>query len=159
MACRLFGAKPLPEPVMTYCQLDPYKWIPVKFKPENRTFQSWKCIWKWWPFWSGEDELIKFSQHGWYIEKVFIHIQSSAVITQFDIAWYCTQHCRSWGRISIRGLTPTRHPYLVLTGELWGVFHEYFEENWPRYNGTALYLLNSSPVGSSNGLLTEPKLT
>ena len=31
-------------------------------------------------------------------------------------------------------------PYLALTGELWGVFSEYFWENWPRYNGTALYL-------------------
>ena len=29
-------------------------------------------------------------------------------------------------------------PYLALTGELWGVFSEYFLENWPRYNGTAL---------------------
>ena len=25
MACRLFGAKPLPEPMFTYCQLDPYE--------------------------------------------------------------------------------------------------------------------------------------
>ena len=30
--------------------------------------------------------------------------------------------------------------YLALTGELWGVFCEYLVENWPRYNGTALYL-------------------
>ena len=30
-------------------------------------------------------------------------------------------------------------PYLTLTGELWDVFCEYFWENWPRYNGTALY--------------------
>ena len=29
-------------------------------------------------------------------------------------------------------------PYLTLTGELWGVFSEYFLENWPRYNETAL---------------------
>ena len=28
-------------------------------------------------------------------------------------------------------------PYLALTGELWGVFWEDFEENWPRYNSTA----------------------
>ena len=26
------------------------------------------------------------------------------------------------------------------TGELWGVFRKYFVENWPRYNGTALYI-------------------
>ena len=30
-------------------------------------------------------------------------------------------------------------PYFALTGEIWGVFCEDFEENWPRYNGTALY--------------------
>ena len=26
-------------------------------------------------------------------------------------------------------------PYLALTGEIWGVFCEYFRENGPRYNG------------------------
>ena len=31
-------------------------------------------------------------------------------------------------------------PCLALTGELWGVFCEYLWENWPRYNGTALYI-------------------
>ena len=30
-------------------------------------------------------------------------------------------------------------PYLTLTGNLLGVFCEDFEENWPGYNGTALY--------------------
>ena len=31
-------------------------------------------------------------------------------------------------------------PYLALTGELWGVLCEYLWQNWPRYNGTALYV-------------------
>ena len=31
-------------------------------------------------------------------------------------------------------------PYLALTGELWGVLCEYLWQNWPRYNGTALYI-------------------
>ena len=31
--------------------------------------------------------------------------------------------------------------YLALTGDLLGVSNENFGENWPRYNGTALYLL------------------
>ena len=35
-------------------------------------------------------------------------------------------------------------PYLALMGELWGVFCEYLWENWPRYNGTALYQLQLS---------------
>ena len=32
-------------------------------------------------------------------------------------------------------------PYLALTGELWAVLCEYLWENWPRYNGTAMYQL------------------
>ena len=31
MACHLFGAKPLPEPTLTYCQLDPWEQTSVKF--------------------------------------------------------------------------------------------------------------------------------
>ena len=29
--------------------------------------------------------------------------------------------------------------YLALTGELWGVFREWFKEKWPRYIESALY--------------------
>ena len=32
MACRLFGAKPLPEPMLPYCQLDPWEQSSVKFE-------------------------------------------------------------------------------------------------------------------------------
>ena len=31
-------------------------------------------------------------------------------------------------------------PYLVLSGELWSVFYEYFNRNWPCYKGFLLYL-------------------
>ena len=34
----------------------------------------------------------------------------------------------------------TDTPYLALTGELWSVFCEDSGENWPRYDGTALYI-------------------
>ena len=30
-------------------------------------------------------------------------------------------------------------PYLALTGEIWGVFNEFFSENWPRYIESVLY--------------------
>ena len=33
----------------------------------------------------------------------------------------------------------TDTPYLALTGKLWSVYCEDLGENWPRYNGTALY--------------------
>ena len=32
MACRLFGAKPLPEPKLTYCQLEPKEQTSMKFE-------------------------------------------------------------------------------------------------------------------------------
>ena len=35
MACRLFGAKPLPEPMLAYCQLDHWEQISVKFELEK----------------------------------------------------------------------------------------------------------------------------
>ena len=62
MACRLFGAKPLPEPMLAYCQLDSYEHISVKFESESNHFHSRKWIWncrlpKWRPFCPGVDEL------------------------------------------------------------------------------------------------------
>ena len=76
---------------------------------------------------------------------LYTYIQLSAVITRPNITWYCTHHWRNWGRISIWGWTHKRHPYLALTGELWGVFCEYFGENWPWYNSTALYISSFNP--------------
>ena len=38
MACRLFGTKPLPEPMLTYCQLDPEEQIAVKFYQNTKLF-------------------------------------------------------------------------------------------------------------------------
>ena len=46
MACRLFGAKPLPEPMLAYCQLDSREQISVKFGSEFFHFHSRKFIWK-----------------------------------------------------------------------------------------------------------------
>ena len=31
-------------------------------------------------------------------------------------------------------------PYLALSGELWGVFYEYFNRNWSCYKGFLLYI-------------------
>ena len=46
MVCCLFDALPLPEPTLTYCQLDPWEQTSVKFEPKYKPFHSWKCIWK-----------------------------------------------------------------------------------------------------------------
>ena len=58
MACCLFGTKPLPETMLTYCQLDSWEHISVKFESEFYHFHSRKCSWKcrlpkWRPFCPG----------------------------------------------------------------------------------------------------------
>ena len=46
MACRQFGAKPWPRPMLTYCHLDSLKQSSVKFEAKYKTFHSRKCILK-----------------------------------------------------------------------------------------------------------------
>ena len=62
------------------------------------------------------------------------YMQSSAVITRSCVVRGYIKYYKNWGRISIRCWIHKRQP-----GELWSVFYEYLWENWPRYNGTALY--------------------
>ena len=49
--------------------------------------------------------------------------------------------------------------YLALTGELCGVYREGFGENWPLYNGTALYYEINMPcyilVHLSDGMINH----
>ena len=66
-------------------------------------------------------------------------LQSSAVITWFEIVRYCINSCRNWSWISIRCWIHKRHPIPCPNGRAMGRFCEYLWENWPRYNGTALY--------------------
>ena len=56
IACRLFGAKPLPDPMLTCCELHHYEQTFVKFKSKYKTFHSWKWIWKMATILSGEVE-------------------------------------------------------------------------------------------------------
>ena len=46
-------------------------------------------------------------------------------------------HHSDWGRIQFRVWTHKRHPL----PRLWGVFCDIFEDNWLRYNGIALYVV------------------
>ena len=43
MACRQYGVKPLSEPVLPYCQLEPKEYISVKFYLKFNCFHSRKC--------------------------------------------------------------------------------------------------------------------
>ena len=44
MDCRLFSAKPSPELMLTYCQLNPKEQTSVKFKSKFKIYDSWECI-------------------------------------------------------------------------------------------------------------------
>ena len=58
MACRLFDTKPLPEPILAYCQLDSWEQISLKFEFEFYSFHTRKCrLPKWRPFCPWGDEL------------------------------------------------------------------------------------------------------
>ena len=46
MTCCLFSAKPLSEPMLSSCQLDPKEHISVKFYVKFKSFHSKKCTWK-----------------------------------------------------------------------------------------------------------------
>ena len=46
MACHLFSTKPLSEPTLAYCSLDPQEQISVKFKSKYNDIHSRKSIWK-----------------------------------------------------------------------------------------------------------------
>ena len=72
--------------------------------------------------------------------SVFI-IQSSAVITRSNITWYCTHHCDHWCKIKMRAWIHKIHPIPRPNGRAIGVFCESLRENWPRYIGTALYIV------------------
>ena len=60
-------------------------------------------------------------------------------MTRSNIVRYYINNYINWSTISIRCWIHKRHSYLVLSGELLGVFCEYLWENWLRYNSTALY--------------------
>ena len=66
-------------------------------------------------------------------------IQSSAIITwsNIDITLIIIEPEAEYQ--SDAGSTKDA-PYLALTVELWGVFCEYLWDDWPRYNGIALYM-------------------
>ena len=107
MACRLFGTKPLPEPILVYFKLDSWEQISVKLEWEFYHFHSRKCIWKcrlpnWRPFCPGEDELYQTALMVYYHLFLLFHylfyktigLESYRMYSQFGIlqffnCFYC----------------------------------------------------------------------
>ena len=74
---------------------------------------------------------------GTYCFSLIWLISSSSVITIYHNITHGTVITVAESESDFRIITDT--PQLALTGELWGIYCEDLGENWPRYNGTALY--------------------
>ena len=73
MACYLFTAKPLPERMLTYCQLDTKEQMPVKFK-SKLTKMHWKMSSRKWTLqWrhNGRDGVSNHLPHQCLLNRVF----------------------------------------------------------------------------------------
>ena len=73
LACRMFGGKPLPEPMLTYCQLDPWKQTSMRFEYLKMSSAKWR------PFCPGEMSFKQWlricpGSHSRMILKIFFSI-------------------------------------------------------------------------------------
>ena len=117
MACRLFGAKPLPEPMLPYCQLDSWEHISVELVSEFYHFCSRKCNWycrlpKQLPFCPGGRWV---NMHGriWMITYGRIQIvvvAATAIVTVL----YCYCHYFCWHYVFVIILTLVPLPQIII---------------------------------------------
>ena len=100
MACRLFGVKPLPEPLLIYCKTlaNTFQW---KVNQNIKIFNSWNCIWKCRPQNGGHIAKSSMCWGGWYntIPPTSAHLEAhqysatSAFRTRpYTILLACTTH-------------------------------------------------------------------
>ena len=84
-----------------------------------------------------------------YIMVKYIMVEIITVDGRYSAIQYNVLHAvlQRLGQNVITGWTHKGHPpYLSFTGELWSVFCEGLRENWQRYNGTELCILNTQTV-------------
>ena len=109
IACRLFGAKPLPEPMLPYCQLDLWEQTSVKFESKYKPFHSWKCTW-----------ICRFG-NGWYFvqgEKLRLdHFRYLSL--QWDLHTVKRVCPTELGRVSLHLVSSTNKCtwYIIFAGE------------------------------------------
>ena len=75
-------------------------------------------------------------------EWPIFRVQLDAIINvvQYNMILHI-QHCTDRSRIQIKSLNSQKTSHISHWWELWGVCCEDLGENWPHYNGTALYIL------------------
>ena len=91
MVCRLFGTKPLSEPILPFCQLGPKEHASVKFRLKFNSFHSRKCTWKIVVCWSVNRSICsplraEFWKH-FFKNKLEFHIDliSVYILMAFDL--------------------------------------------------------------------------
>ena len=97
IACCLDGAKPLSEPMLTYCQLDPKEHISMKFYFKFKYFHLRKCVWicclrNWGLFVQGgwvnsfwHIKTIRQNRSGWHFIKYWFVVWQHNAITQTNV--------------------------------------------------------------------------
>ena len=100
MACRLFGANSLPEPLLAYSQIDSCEQNEVKFS-EFYHFHSRKCILicrlpKWRSVCPGRDELISWLMTQWRKEPR--HLVATVLKFSRNTPSSVTEVLSHWGR-------------------------------------------------------------
>ena len=85
-------------------------------------------------------------------------VQSSAVIKRSNLSRYYIRRCDDNNRRKPDFKLTADTPYLALTGDIRDIYCQNFEENWPRYNGTALYLHTMPWCKISYMLVMESRL-
>ena len=98
MACPLVGANPLSEPMLAYCQLDPWEHTSVKFQSKCTHFHSRKCVWKchlpkWQPSCPGGDELMGLLRACILLLSYLTHRGLNKVVIVLQMAYV---HAFSW---------------------------------------------------------------
>ena len=105
--CSLIGTKPLPKPILTYCQIDPMEHISLRFYVKHRRFHSRK-IFKMPSAKCPNDVDMKKLPHssivgslGWYNaghESCFFYHQTSytTIIDRLWFGWHMNQTAQQW---------------------------------------------------------------
>ena len=107
MACHLFGTKPLPEPMLAYCQLDSWKQISVKFESKFYHFHSSNYIWdhclpKWQLFCPEGVELIPHvSSNNLLPRQYLIYINTYMVHFKYKL-WFEESNIKFWNIRNIK---------------------------------------------------------
>ena len=109
MACRLFGAKPLPEPMLPYCQLDFWEHTSVKFESKYNPLHSWKFTW-----------ICRFGNGGYFVQGEKLRLDHFRYLSiQWDLHTVKRVCLTELGRVSLHLVSSTNKCtwYIIFAGE------------------------------------------